>query len=614
MILQALNDYYRRKCDDPDPAQRLPAFGLEQKEIPFVLEITTEGELVQLLDTRTLNEKKKKVAQIFRVPQGEKKAAGVIANLLWDNLEYVLGVDTKGKPERVVQQHAHFVARIEALPQSARDDAGIQAILKFLKSYRLPQLEAQPAWSQALESNAVMSFRLYGDVDLVCQRPAVVNAVLNVTTDADVRLAMCLVTGNDAPVQRLHTAIKGVWGAQTAGANIVSFNARAFESYGKRERQGDNAPVSQAAAFAYTTALNHLLRKDSNQRIQIGDASTVFWADRDSEFESIAADIFGDPPKDDPDLGARAVQALFAAIQSGKHGGVDDNNRFHVLGLAPNAARISIRFYHCLPLAELGERIDQHFKDLEMARGLYDPQYPSLKRLLQAVCLSTSSQPFGDIDRLPPNLGGAIVDAVFAGPDVPYPGAWLNAAVGRCRAEQAKKTQQGKQAPNVPYARAAVIKACLNRQIRRSPVTPNHQPPEKELLPMLDLTNTNPAYRLGRLFAVLERIQETSAGGPGKLNSTIRDRYYGAASSTPVAVFTTLLRLKNAHLKKLTVGQAAWFEKLVGEILDSVSDFPKHLPLPDQGRFALGYYQQRQDFFAKKPDDSTPITTEGTPS
>lgn len=603
MILQALNDYYRRKCDDIDPAQRLPAFGLEQKEIPFVLEITTEGELVQLLDTRTLNEKKKKVAQIFRVPQGEKKAAGVIANLLWDNLEYVLGVDTKGKPERVVQQHAHFVARIEALPQSARDDAGIQAILKFLRSFSLPQIEAQPAWAQALESNAVMSFRLHGDVDLVCQRPAVVNIVMNVTTDADVRLAMCLVTGNDAPVQRLHSAIKGVWGAETAGANIVSFNARAFESYGKRERQGDNAPVSQAAAFAYTTALNHLLRKDSDQRIQVGDASTVFWADRDSEFESIAADIFGDPPKDDPGRGAHAVQALFKAIKSGKHGGGDDNNRFHVLGLAPNAARISIRFYHCLPLAELSERIGQHFNDLEMVRGQYDQQYPSLKRLLQAVCLATSSQPFGDIDRLPPNLGGSIVDAVFAGPDFPYPSLWLNVAVGRCRAEQ-----------NVNYYRAAAIKACLNRQIRRSSVIPTHQPPEKEFLPMLDLTNTNPAYRLGRLFAVLERIQETSAGGPGKLNSTIRDRYYGSASSTPVAVFTTLLRLKNAHLKKLAVGQSAWFEKLVGEILDAVTDFPKHLPLPDQGRFALGYYQQRQDFFAKKPDDSTPNTTEGTPS
>ena len=601
MILQALNDYYRRKCDDPEPAQRLPAFGLEQKEIPFLLEITEAGELVQLLDTRTVNEKKKKVAQIFRVPQGVKKTSGVAANLLWDTLEYVLGVDTKGNPKRVAEQHAHFVARIAALPQSAGEDAGIQAILKFFGSVNLPQLEAQPAWPQALEVNAVMTFRLHGDVDLVCQRPAVVKAVLNVTTDADARLAMCLVTGDDAPIQRLHTAIKGVWGAQSSGANIVSFNARAFESYGKTERQGENAPVSQAAAFAYTTALNHLLRKDSNQRIQVGDASTVFWSDRESDFEATIPDIFGDPSKDDPDRGARAVHALFKAIHTGQHGGVEDNNRFHVLGLAPNAARISIRFYHCLPLDELGARIGQHFKDLEMVRGQYDPQYPSLKRLLQAVCLATSGQPFGDIDRLPPNLGGAIVDAVFAGPDVPYPSLWLNAAVGRCRSEQ-----------NVNYYRAAAIKACLNRRLRRSPVTPTNQPPE-EFLPMLDLTNTNPAYRLGRLFAVLERIQEASAGGPGKLNSTIRDRYYGAASSTPVAVFTTLLRLKNAHLKKLTVGQAAWFERLLGEILDAVTDFPKHLPLPDQGRFALGYYQQRQDFFAKKPDDSTPIT-EGNPS
>ena len=612
MILQSLNDYYRRKCDDTDPAQRLPAFGLEQKEIPFVLEITTEGELVQLIDTRTLNDKRKKVAQTFRVPQGVKKTSGVAANLLWDTLEYVLGVDTKGNPKRVTDQHTKFVARIAALPQRARDDEGIRAILKFFRTFNLTQLETQPAWPQALESNSVMSFRLHGDVDLVCQRLAVINAVLNVPTHEDARLAMCLVTGDDAPVQRLHTAIKGVWDKPGAMAlkNIVSFNARAFESYGKAERQGDNAPVSQSAAFGYTTALNHLLRKDSDQRIQIGDASTVFWSEKESEFETAIPDIFGDSPKDDPDRGGHAVQALFKAIQSGKHGGVDDNNRFHVLGLAPNAARISIRFYHCLPLAELGERIGQYFNDLEMVRGDYDPQYPSLKRLLQAVCLSTSSQPFGDIDRLPPNLGGSIVDAVFAGPDVPYPSAWLNAAIGRCRAEQSKKTQQGKQAPNVPYARAAVIKACLNRQIRRSYVTPTNHPPEKEFLPMLDLTNTNPAYRLGRLFAVLERIQEASVGGPGKLNSTIRDRYYGAASSTPVAVFTTLLRLKNAHLKKLTVGQSVWFEKLLGEILDSITDFPKHLPLPDQGRFALGYYHQR---FYKKPDDSTPIT-EGTPS
>lgn len=595
MILQALNDYYRRKCDDPDPVQRLPMFGLEQKEIPFLLEISPKGELLQLRDTRELNGKKK-VARVFRVPIGIKKTSGVAANLLWDTVEYVLGVDTKGKPERVAEQHAAFRARIAALPDAVREDAGIQAVTRFLDHVDLTPLELQPAWADALESNAVLSFRLHGDQDLVCQRPAVVNAALNVSTGDDAPQAMCLVTGDQAPVERLHASIKGVWGAQTSGANIVSFNARAFESYGKTERQGENAPVSRAAAFAYTTALNHLLRKDSPQRIQVGDASTVFWAERDSDFETAAADIFGDPPRDDPDRSTRAVQALLDAVHSGKWGTSDESTRFYVLGLAPNAARISIRFYHCVTLRELGERIAQHFEDLSLARSPHDPQYPSLFRLLAAVAVQNKA------DNIPPNLGGAIVDAIFAGVNTPYPSLWLNAAVGRCRAEQ-----------NVNYLRAVAIKACLNRQMRYARLSSINPSLEQEFLPMLDLSNPNPAYRLGRLFAVLEKIQEEASPG---LNATIRDRYYGAASSTPVAVFTTLLRLKNAHLKKLMPGRVTGFEKLLGEVLGPVTDFPKHLPLPDQGRFALGYYHQRQDFFTKKTDDST-ITTaskEGTPA
>ena len=621
MILQALNDYYRRKCDDPDPAQHLPSFGLEQKEIPFVLEIDAQGKLVQLLDTRTRNGKKK-IAQSFRVPQGVKRANNIAANFLWDTLEYVLGVDTKGKPERVVKQHTVFRQRIATLPPSAQEDAGIQAVQRFFarmaadKTAMMEALERESAWADALESNAVLSFRLHGDVNLVCQRPAVIQAALNAPASADERLAMCLVTGEQAPVERVHTAIKGVWDKPGAMAlkNIVSFNAHAFESYGKTERQGENAPVSKAVAFAYTTALNHLLRKNSPQRIQIGDASTVFWADKATDLETAVPDIFGDHLSDDPDASAKAVQSLLSAVHK-EHGPATDealaDNRFHILGLAPNAARISIRFYYCLRLPELGKRIEQHFKDLEMVRSVHghDPQYPSLKRLLQTVCLATSSQPFGDIDRLPPNLGGAIVDAIFAGENVPYPALWLNAAVGRCRAEQAKKTQLGTQAQNVPYARAAVIKACLNRQIRRANLSAPEHLLEKEFLPMLDRTNINPGYLLGRLFAVLERIQETAAGGGGKLNSTIRDKYYGAMASSPGIVFPTLDKLKIAHLKKLPWGQKEWFDKLVGEILSDLPDIPRQLSLPDQGRFALGYYHQRQDFFSKKPDDST--KTEG---
>jgi CRISPR-associated protein Csd1 len=595
MILQALNDYYQRKQNDADPAKRLPAFGLEQKEIPFVLEITADGALVQLRDTRE-QVGNKKIGQSFRVPQGIKKTSGVAANLLWDSSEYVLGVEDPKKLEqssekgkeadyraRLIEMHKAFVDRIALLPPAALEDSGVQAVLHFLRNEPLAQAQAQANFSELAASGAVLSFRLHGDIDLVCQRPAVVAAAINTSDADDAPQAMCLVTGEVASVERLHTAIKGVWGAQTSGANIVSFNARAFESYGKTERQGENAPVSKAAAFAYTTALNHLLGKNSTQRIQVGDASTVFWADSEDELEAALANIFGEPQKDaDPDANTRAVRGMYDAINSGKLAVQADENHFHVLGLAPNAARISVRFYHCLPLSDLATRIVTWFEDLKMVRGPNDAEFPSLFRLLTAV----SAQ--GKADNIPPNLGGAVIDAVLAGPDVPYPSLWLNAAINRSRAEQ-----------SINYLRASVIKACLNRNIRR------HSSTEKEFLPMLDPANDNTAYRLGRLFSVLERIQESASPN---LNATIRDRYYGAASSTPVAVFTTLLRLKNAHLKKLPAKQVVWFEKLLAEVLGPITDFPKHLPLQDQGRFALGYYHQRQAFFTKSDDKHT--TTE----
>lgn len=374
--------------------------------------------------------------------------------------------------------------------------------------------------------------------------------------------------------------IKGVWGAQPAGANIVSFNARAFESYGKRERNGENAPVSLRASFAYTTSLNHLLA--SRQRIQVGDTSTLFWAEEPHELESAVPDLFGEPPKDDPNRGINALKALYSAVQSGKFTVGDASTRFHVLGLAPNAARIAIRFWETATAMELAKRIQSHFEDIRIAHADYEPEHLSLFRLLTGVALLNKA------DNIPPNLGGEVLRAILE--DLPYPTPLLNLAVQRCRAEQ-KPT----------YARAAVIKASLNRLIRRGNKT------EREYLPMLDPANTNPAYRLGRLFAVLEKIQEEASPG---LNATIRDRYYGAASSTPVSVYTTLLRLKNHHLGKLNRGRAVQMEKLIGEIMDGLADFPRQLALPDQGRFALGYYHQRQTFFAKS---ETINTTEGEP-
>ena len=588
MILQALVDYYER-------SDALPREGWIRRPVDYELVLDTGGNCIAF---KALGEirKGKTVAEERLVPAIGKQAmkhtnSGKDANLLWDNASFVFGTGNKGATKL-----ASFIETLQSW-LGELDDPGVKAVHLFCT-----QLEANPEAASALierfghsedfeKRDPVLAFQLQGDLEDIHHRPSVRLAYQDVLIEryasGGVR-GNCLVTGKtNVPIALNETVIKNVWGGQPAGCNIVSFNARAFESYGKTERQGENAPVSRAAAFAYTTALNHLLRKDSPQRMQVGDASTVFWAERQAPYETIFGDIF----QDNPDASTDKVEALLNAVHSGHWGPMDKDLRYHVLGLAPNAARISIRFYHCVTLQALGQRIAQHFDDLALVRGPNDARYPSLFRLLTAVALQNKA------DNIPPNLGGAVVDAILAGPNVPYPSLWLNAAVGRCRAEQ-----------TVNYLRAAAIKACLNRQQRHAALSSPSLAPEKEFLPMLDLSNTNPAYRLGRLFAVLEKIQEEASPG---LNATIRDRYYGAASSTPVAVFTTLLRLKNAHLKKLPGGRVASFEKLMGEVLGPVTDFPKHLPLPDQGRFALGYYHQRQDFFTKKTDDNA---TTNTPS
>lgn len=569
MILQALNRYYER-------SENMPREGWVRRGVDYVLVLDEHG---QCINIEAIGEQKqgKTVPSERLVPAIGKQAmkhtnSGSDANLLWDNASFVFGTGNKG-----VRKLASFIATIQEWLGSVQDQ-GIEAVLRFCT-----QIQSDPAAVTALikrfrfqddfeKRDPVLVFRLVSDIECVHARSAVrtaYEAALTATQSGSTLRGNCLVTGEtDVSLAPNESVIKGVWGGQPAGCNIVSFNARAFESYGKRECNGENAPVSQRASFAYTTALNHLL--SSSQRVQVGDTSTVFWAEEPHDLETALPNLFGEPPKDNPNQGVDALHALYSAVQSGKFTVGDTQTRFHVLGLAPNAARIAIRFWETAPAIDLAKRIKQHFDDIGIVHAPHEPEHLSLFRLLTGIALLNKA------DNIPPNLGGEVMRAILE--DQPYPAPLLNLAVQRCRAEQ-KPT----------YARAAAIKAYLNRLNRRN----NSQ---ERFSTMLDPNNPNTAYRLGRLFAVLEKIQEEASPG---LNATIRDRYYGAASSTPVSVFTTLLRLKNHHLGKLNKGRAVQLERMIGEIMECLTDFPRQLGLPDQARFALGYYHQRQAFFAK---------------
>ena len=562
MILQALQQYYQRKTDGN--TAELSLFGFERKSIPVIIELNDDAQMVQL---RVVDAKKTPENCEYTVPQTVKKTAGIKANLFWDNAEYVLGVDTRSKPERVKKQHQTFIERIEQLEEPAASDKGVLVVLHYLNNLDINSFHNNPHW-ELLQKNPNISFKLQSDTKLVCQRDAVIETLTTKLEQRD-RTSLCLVSGELGAAERLHPPIKGVWGAQTSGANIVSFNLDAFNSYGKT--QGYNAPVSQKSSFAYTTALNHLLRKGSEQRIQVGDSSTVFWAEKPDSLEQNFQTIWGATPKsikDDPDKYTEAVRSVLNSVNRGSLSVDQRQNRFYVLGLAPNAARIAIRFWIVGTVAEISRRTSQYFMELQIVHADYESDFLPLFRLLVNIATQAKS------DNIPPNLAGNVMQSILTGR--PYPYTLLAAAVRRNKTEQ-----------SVNYPRAAILKAYLNRMQST-----------EEIKVSLDKDNTNTAYRLGRLFAVLEKIQEEASPG---INATIRDRYYGAASANPVSVFATLLKLKNHHLAKLeNPGRKTNFEKLLGEIFSELSaGLPSNLSLQDQGRFAVGYYHQRQDFVTK---------------
>lgn len=594
MILQALKEYYDRKAADPE--SDIPSDGFEQKPIPFLIVIDRNGKFINLDDTRE-PDGSRMVAKTFLVPRSRPRSGSrsyETTFLLWDHIGYVLQYPGD---EKAKNQHSVWLKTLKELPVKLKEEINFQAIIKFYDSGGIAEVMSHPAWEDCKRiSSCNITFKFAGEIMPVPCCQAVKDYISDTNDSNDfVRVAndkksigTCLISGEIDEIVPVHSDTR----INKDAKKLVGFQKNSgFDSYGKE--QGYNAPIGKAAEFAYTTALNILLR--SKSRMQIGDAVTVCWSEEKSDLENQMPNFFKEPPKDDPDAGVKAVESLFNSIKNGiLLTDENEKNKFYVLGLSPNVARIAIRFWIVDTVANMAVKIQQHFQDTEIISPQNSkndwPKWLTLNALLAATANETKYDNSksnlvyyrGKYFDVKPNLAGETARAILEGH--PYPQTILQAAIRRIRAEH-----------QITYPRAAMIKAIINRSTRFK------NPHIKEELQMsLDENNINIGYRLGRLFATLEKIQQEANRG---INATIRDRFYGAASGTPSAVFGNLMRLKNHHLAKIeNIGRRNFFEKLLGQIIDGIDakiSFPAHLNLDDQARFAIGYYHQMQKFFTK---------------
>jgi len=582
MILQALNGYYERKA--AEPGSDIPPYGFGVQRISICLVLSEGGEVIATVDLREI-QGKKHVPRALNAPMLPfKRAVGIAPNFTWDNTGYVLGVDGKGKAERTQKTHESFKELHRKVSRGV-DDAGLRALSRFLDSWTPDRFSSLSQSEEMLDTNVV--FRLESDLRFLHERPAVQQAwAQEYRRLAGTHEGICLVTGREALVASLHPDISGVSGAQSSGALLVSFNLPAFRSYGKE--QSLNAPVGERAAFAYTTALNFLVRNGSRQKIRLGDATTVFWAERSTPAEDLLAFLF-DPPTEgaaktgesSPSEDQTATALIREVLSAAKAGrpidevdpALEPDVRFYILGLSPNNARLAVRFWNVSTFGKLVERVGQHFRDMGVERQFEgDPEFPSLRRVIleTAPTKKTIRGIERDAKKIPPLLAGAVTRALLAGS--PYPRGLFTEVLGRIRADHI-----------VNYLRTAILKAYLVR---------NHQ---MEVPMSLDVERSEPAYRLGRLFALLEKAQK-DATNP---TATIRDRYFGAASSTPAAVFPQLLRLGQHHISNPKAEYGGYTDKLIAEVMDGIDELPKHLSLEEQGLFTLGYYHQRNALYRK---------------
>lgn len=575
MILQALYDYYYR-CGE------LPRKGMELKEIGFLIVIDKVGRFLRFEDRRI----DKKQAQKFLVKKHVGRTSALAANCLYDNSGYVFGYSDKGD---VMAQYRTFKDKVKTIYESHPNNPDIIAVHKFYQqeqSVVLGQMQSDPLWPD-IEKNlnkkySTFSFLIQGDTKIVAEKGELIDVEKEEKTGNQ---QVCIVSGKKGVIVETTTATM-IPGSQ-ATAKLVAFQVSSgYDSYGKSK--GGNAPISEEAEFAYTTALNHLLESNSRNKFTVGNRTFLFWASKDDEAGQQAEDsfftLFGfDEQKDDPNKNIEQVRKVFESIYKGTLKTTSEDT-FYILGLAPNAARIAVTYWAEIPLRQFAETICKHFEDMEVVNTRQEKKpYMSLSDMIRTVTLG------GKVSDATPNLADAVVKSIFEG--LPYPQTLFASCIRRIRAETSKDKYEEAYQKGYLVTRAAIIKAYLNR-------ISNNQ----KIKVMLDKDNTNQGYLCGRLFAVLDKIQEEANN-----QHSIRERYMNSASSTPAAVFSTILNLSNHHVENLkNEGRKIYFEKLKQEIISKIDadGFKAQLDLQDQGRFFIGYYHQRQDFFTKNEENN----------
>lgn len=587
MILQALNEHYLRLLDDKESGVAMP--GYSPAKVTHAIILSPEGDFLDVLSVAT-QQGKRSLPSIMMVPEQQmSRTSGITANILCDNVSYVLGIerDKQGTPQIAAKKYLDFKTKNGDFLRGLKGNAST-TVRKFLDKWT-PDLTF-PVLASFLDSlldGRNLVFKLDGENGYVHEDAEIMAAWdKSRTGDACETMGQCLILGRELPIARIHPSVKGVYGAQSSGAALVSFNVDSFTSYGKS--QSYNAPVSTQAAFAYGTALNYLITSDTN-RIRLADTTMVFWADKKGgrQEETVLAwclDPVDTTEKEDEEKrridlsAARQAKTILERAKSGLpsgDGAFDPDTRCYMLGLAPNAARLSVRFWQVSSFGDVLTKIAQHYADMDIAGmerigGIVSPW-----RTLKTIAVQE------DAKNVPPLLGGQFLKAILSGQM--YPQSLYNAALVRSRT--------GGDHGGVNTVRAAVVKAFLLRKYRLC----NQPEKEASVTVSLNESNTNNAYLLGRLFSLMEKVQKDALGG--NINATISDRYFGAASATPAAVFPLLLRLSRHHVAKSEYGKRS--DRKIQEVMNGLDKFPTHLNLEGQGQFILGYYHQNQANYAK---------------